>query len=118
MINIVESAQQSGTRFKFIRQQKDWAFSFDKWGCRVNNYIVSVLEMEPDNCLVLCDEANQMAKSIVKKVTKGLSTLSMSQTWAQPTKALGQHTLLKEGHPPTFAPGVSAVASKSFSILH
>ena len=60
-----------------------------------------MLEMESKNHLVLCDKARQMAKSIMKKVSKGLSTLFMSETHAQPTKAPGWHTLLKEGQPPT-----------------
>ena len=85
-INVVETAQQSGTRFKFISQQKDWAFTFDKWGHGVNDYIASVLEMEPENCLVLCDKARQRAKNITKRVMKGLST---SDTQAQPSMALG-----------------------------
>lgn len=99
-IDIVESAQRSGTRFKFIGQQKDWAFSFDKWGRGVTDYVASVLEMEPKNRLALCDEARQMAKNISKRVTKGLST---SETQAQPTKAPGRRALLKEGYAPTYA---------------
>ena len=83
-------------RFKFIGQQKHWAFSSDKWGLGVNDYIVSVLEMEPGNCLTLCDEARQMAKNIVKRATKGLTMIP-----PQPTKALGQCALLKEGCTPT-----------------
>ena len=61
-------------------------FTFDKWGHGVNDYIASVLEMEPENCLVLCNEAKQIAKNIVKRATKGLLT---SDTQAQPSKALG-----------------------------
>ena len=94
-IDIVKLAQQSGTRFKFFGQQKDWAFSSDKLGLRVNDYIVSVLEMEPRNCLTLCDEARQMAKNIVKKAAKVSTVIP-----PQPTKALGQHALLKEGRTP------------------
>ena len=71
-------------RFKFLGQQKDWAFSSDKWGLRVNDYIVSVLEMEPGNCLVLCDEAKQMVKNIAKRAAKGSTVIP-----PQPTKALG-----------------------------
>ena len=52
-MDVIESAQRSGTRFKFIGQQKDWAFTFDKWGCGVNDYVVSMLEMESKNCLGL-----------------------------------------------------------------
>ena len=96
-MDVIESAQRSGTRFKFIGQQKDWAFTFDKWGRRVNDYVASVLEMESKNRLGLCDEARQMAK----KASKGLSALFTSETQAQPTKAPGWHTLLKEGQPPT-----------------
>ena len=70
-IDIVELAQRSGTRFKFFGQQKDWAFSSDKWGLGVNDYIVSVLEMEPGNRLALCGGARQMAKNIAKRATKG-----------------------------------------------
>ena len=71
-------------RFKFIGQQKDWAFSFDKWGRGVTDYVTAVLKMEPKHRLALCDKARQMAKNILKRVTKGLST---SETQAQPTKA-------------------------------
>ena len=56
IINVVESAQRLGTRFKFIGQQKDWVFTFDKWGCGVNDYVAFVLEMEPENHLALCDD--------------------------------------------------------------
>ena len=87
-------------RFKFIGQQKDLAFTFDKWGCGVNDYVASVLEMESKNHLALCNKARQMAKSMAKKASKGLSTLFTSETQPQPTKAPGQHTLLKEGWPP------------------
>ena len=96
-MDVIESAQRSGMRFKFISQQKDWAFSFDKWGHGMNDYVASMLEME---CLGLCDEARQMAKSITKKASKGLSALFTSETQAQPTKAPGWCTLLKEGRPP------------------
>ena len=99
-MDIIESAQRSGTRFKFIGQQKDWAFTFDKWGCGVNDYVASVLKMESKNHLGLCNKARQMAKSIAKKASKGLSALFMSETQAQPTKAPGQRALLKEGWPP------------------
>ena len=95
-MDVIESAQRSGTRFKFIGQQKDWAFTFDKWGRGVNDYVASVLEMESKNRLGLCDEARQMAK----KASKGLSALFTSETQAQLTKAPGQHALLKEGRPP------------------
>ena len=87
-------------RFKFIGQQKDWAFIFDKWGHGVNDYVASVLEMESKNHLGLCDEPRQMVKSIMKKAFKGLSALFASETQAQLTKAPGQRTLLKEGWPP------------------
>ena len=97
-IDIIESAQQLGMRFKFIGQQKDWAFTFDKWGHGVNDYVVSVLGMEPRSCLALCNKARQMAKNIVKRTVKGLSG---SDIQPQLTKALGQQALLKEGHPPT-----------------
>ena len=99
-MDIIESAQRSGMRFKFIGQQTDWAFTFDKWGHRVNNYVVSVLEMESKNHLGLCDEARQMVKSIMKKASKGLLALFMSETQAQPTKAPGWHAFLEEGWPP------------------
>ena len=99
-INVVESAQQSGTRFKFIGQQKDWAFTFDKWGHGVNDYVPSVLKMEPENFFALCDEAKQMVKNIAKRAMKGLS---ISDTWAQTSKALGRSVLLKEGCSPTLA---------------
>ena len=52
----------------------------------VTDYVTAVLKMEPKHCLALCDEARQMAKNILKRVTKGLST---SETQAQPTKAPG-----------------------------
>ena len=74
------------TRFKFIGQQKDWAFTFNKWGHGVNNYVVSMLRMEPRNHLALCDKARQMAKNIAKRTMKGLSG---SDIQPQPTKALG-----------------------------
>ena len=96
-MDVIESAQRSGTRFKFISQQKDWAFTFDKWGRGVNDYVVSMLEMESKNRLGLCDEARQMAK----KASKGLSALFTSETQAQPTKAPGWRALLKEGWSPT-----------------
>ena len=99
-MDVIESAQQSGTRFKFIGQQKDWAFNFDKWGRGVNDYVASMLKMESKNHLGLCDEARQMVKSIVKKASKGLSALFMSETQAQLTKAPGWRALLKEGQPP------------------
>ena len=82
-------------KFKFIGQQ-DWAFSSDKWGLGVNDYIVSVLEMESGNRLALCDEARQMVKNIAKRAAKG-STVILPQ----PMKALGWCVLLKEGHTPT-----------------
>ena len=94
-IDVVESAQWLGTRFKFTGQQMDWTFTFDKWGCGVND------------CLALCNEAKQMVKNIVKRATKGLSTFD---TQAQPSKALGQCALLKEGCPPTLAWDISAAA--------
>ena len=100
-MDVIKSAQRSGTRFKFIGQQKDWAFTFDKWGRRMNDYVASMLEMESKNRLGLCDEARQMAKSIAKKASKGLSALFTSETQAQPTKAPGWCALLKEGWPPT-----------------
>ena len=84
-------------RFKFIGQQKDWAFSFEKWGHGVTDYVTAVLKMGPKHHLALCDEARQMAKNISKRVTKGLST---SETQAQPTKAPRRCALLKEGHAP------------------
>ena len=99
-MDVIESAQRSGTRFKFIGQQKDWAFTFDKWGCGVNDYVVSVLEMESKNRLGLCDKARQMVKSMAKKASKGLSALFTSETQAQLTKAPGWRALLKEGQPP------------------
>ena len=99
-MDVIESAQRSGTRFKFIGQQKDWAFTFDKWGRGVNDYVASMLEMESKNHLGLCDEARQMAKSMAKKASKGLSALFTSETQAQPTKAPGRCALLKEGRPP------------------
>ena len=55
-------------RFKFIGQEKDWAFTFDKWGHGVNDYVVSMLGMEPRNHLALCNEARQMAKNIAKRI--------------------------------------------------
>ena len=70
----------------FIGQQKDWAFTFNKWGHGVNNYAVSVLGMEPSNCLALCNKARQIAKNIVKRTVKGLFG---SDIQPQPTKALG-----------------------------
>ena len=66
----------------------------------VNDYVASVLEMESKNHLGLCNEARQMAKSIAKKASKGLSALFTSETQAQPTKAPGRRALLKEGRPP------------------
>ena len=47
-----------------------------------------MLEMESKNHLVLCDKAKQMAKSIMKKVSKGLSTLFMSETHASQQRLL------------------------------
>ena len=44
-IDIVESAQHSGTRFKFIRQQKEWAFSYNMWGKKVSEYVEAMLGM-------------------------------------------------------------------------
>ena len=41
-IDIVESAQRLGTRFKFIGQQKKWAFSYDMWGKKVGEYVEAV----------------------------------------------------------------------------
>ena len=63
----------------------------------MNEYVISVLEMEPASCLALCDEARQMAKNIAKRAVKELLTSVLEN---QPTKALGQRALLKEGHPP------------------
>ena len=63
----------------------------------MNKYVISVLEMEPSSCLALCDKARQMVKNIEMRAMMGLST-SVLET--QPTKALGQHALLKEGCPP------------------
>ena len=99
-MDVIESAQRSGMRFKFIGQQKDWAFTFDKWGHGVNDYVASMLKMESKNCLGLCNKARQMAKSITKKASKGLSALFTSETQAQLTKAPGRRTLFKEGRPP------------------
>ena len=96
-IDVVESTQRSGTRFKFIGQQKDWSFSFDKWGRGVNEYVISVLKMEPASRLALCDEVNEMAKNIAKKAVKRVLTSVLEN---QPTKALGRHALVKEGCPP------------------
>ena len=102
-IDIVESAQRSGARFKFVGQQKEWVFSYDVWGKKVNDYVVSVMEMEPSNLLALCDKSRQMAKNIAKRFAKGQLTPSSTQAQAQPAKALGRHALLKEGHPATQA---------------
>ena len=63
----------------------------------MNEYVISVLEMEPASHLALCDEARQMAKNITKRAVKGLLTSVLEN---QPTKALGWCALLKEGHPP------------------
>ena len=102
-IDIVESAQCLGMRFKFVGQQKEWAFSYNVWGGRVNHYVVSLMEMDPLNLLALCDESKQMAKNIAKRSAKGQLTSSSTQAQAQPTKALGHCTLLKEGCPATQA---------------
>ena len=67
----------------------------------MNDYVAFVLEMEPKNCLALCDNVRQMVKSIAKKASKGLSMLFTSETQAQLTKAPGWCALLKEGQPPT-----------------
>ena len=99
-IDIVESAQRSGTRFKFIGQQKEWAFSYDMWGKKVSEYVEAMLGMEPENCLALCDESRQMAKNITKRSAKGQS---VPETKAQLIKTTGRHALLKEGHPATRA---------------
>ena len=64
----------------------DWTFTFDKWGHGVNDYVPLVLKMEPEKCLALCNEAKQMVKNITKRAMKGLS---ISDTQAQPSKALG-----------------------------
>ena len=74
-------------------------FSYDVWGEKVNDYVVSVMEMEPSNLLALCDKSRQMDKNIVKRSAKGQLTSSSTQAQAQPAKALGRRTLLKEGHP-------------------
>ena len=63
----------------------------------MNEYIISVLKMEPVSCLALCDEARQMAKNITKRAVKKLLTSVLE---SQPTKALGRCALLKEGRPP------------------
>ena len=63
----------------------------------MNEYVISVLKMEPGSHLALCDEARQMAKNIIKRMVKGLLTSVLEN---QPTKALGWHALLKEGCPP------------------
>ena len=63
----------------------------------MNEYIISVLEMEPVSHLALCDEARQMAKNIAKRAVKGLLTSVLEN---QPMKALGRRALLKEGRPP------------------
>ena len=59
----------------------------------MNEYVISVLKMEPVSRLALCDEANEMAKNIAKRAVKGLLTSVLEN---QPTKALGRHALLKE----------------------
>ena len=69
----------------------------------MNEYVMSVMEMEPAHLLVLCDEAKQMAKNIMKRSAKGQLTLSTTQAQAWPAKAPGYHALLKEGHPATHA---------------
>ena len=86
-------------RFKFVGQQKEWAFSYNLWGEKVNDYVVSVMEMEPLNLLALCNKSRQIAK----RSAKGQPTSSSTQAQAQPAKALGCHALLKEGHPATQA---------------
>ena len=53
-------------------------------GLRVNDYVVSVLKMEPGNHLTLCNEARQMAKNIVSRAANGSTVIP-----PQPTKALG-----------------------------
>ena len=63
----------------------------------MNEFIISVLEMEPGSHLVLCDKARQVAMNIAKRAVKGLPTSVLEN---QPMKALGQHALLKEGYPP------------------
>ena len=90
-------------RFKFVGQQKEWAFSHKVWGEKVNEYVISVMEMKPENLLALCDESRQMAKNIAKKSAKGQLTSSTTQAQAQPAKALGHCALLKEGCPATQA---------------
>ena len=72
-------------------------------GEKVNHYVVSLMEMDPLNLLVLCDESKQMVKNIAKRSSKGQLTSSSTQAQAQPIKALGHHTLLKEGCPATQA---------------
>ena len=69
----------------------------------MNDYVVSVMEMEPSNLLALCNESRQMAKNITKRSAKGQLTSSSTQAQAQPAKALGCHALLKEGCPATQA---------------
>ena len=69
-IDIIESDQQLGMKFRFIGWQKDWASTFNRWGQGVNDYVVLVLRMEPRNHLAWCDEARQMAKNIVKRTVK------------------------------------------------
>ena len=99
-IDIVESAQHLGTRFKFIGQQKEWTFSYDMWGKKVGEYVEAVLGMEPENCLALCDESRQMAKNITKRSAKGES---VPETKAQLIKTTRCCALLKEGHLATHA---------------
>ena len=89
-----------GTRFLI---QKEWAFSCNVWGKKVDEFVISMVEMEPAHLLVLCDEARQMVKDIAKRSAKGQLTLSATQAQAQPVKALGCCALLKEGHPATHA---------------
>ena len=78
-------------------------FSHEAWGKKVNEYVISVMQMKPENLLALCDKSRQMAKNIAKKSAKGQLTSSAAQAQAQPAKPLGPCTLLKEGHPATQA---------------
>ena len=45
----------------------------------MNDYIVSVLKMEPRNHLALCDEARQMAKNVVERAAKKSTVIPPSQ---------------------------------------
>ena len=99
-MGVIKSAQWSGMRFKFIGQQKDWAFTFHKWGCRVNDYVASVLEMESKNHLGLWQgqaDGEEGIQGVISTVHIWDSSPTDKGSWTacSPQRRLASHSCLR-----------------------